>query len=140
MENKKIKIGLLPRLIIAIILGVIIGNIAKSANLPIVIQLGATFNSIFGNFLGFAIPLIIIGFVVPGIADLGEGAGKTLALTALAAYVSTIIAGSLHLQLIKLFSLLSLKLVQSFSTMQPMRKKQCFQVFSLSKCLQSWVL
>lgn len=94
MENKKIKIGLLPRLIIAIILGVIIGNIAKSANLPIVIQLGATFNSIFGNFLGFAIPLIIIGFVVPGIADLGEGAGKTLALTALAAYVSTIIAGS----------------------------------------------
>lgn len=94
MENKKIKIGLLPRLIIAIILGVIIGNIAKSANLPIIIQLGATFNSIFGNFLGFAIPLIIIGFVVPGIADLGEGAGKTLALTALAAYVSTIIAGS----------------------------------------------
>lgn len=71
MENKKIKIGLLPRLIIAIILGVIIGNIAKSANLPIIIQLGATFNSIFGNFLGFAIPLIIIGFVVPGIADLG---------------------------------------------------------------------
>lgn len=94
MENKKIKIGLLPRLIIAIILGVIIGNIAKSANLPIIIQLGATFNSIFGNFLGFAIPLIIIGFVVPGIADLGEGAGKTLALTALTAYVSTIIAGS----------------------------------------------
>ena len=94
MENKKIKVSLLPRLIIAIILGVIIGNIAKSANLPIIIQLGATFNSIFGNFLGFAIPLIIIGFVVPGIADLGEGAGKTLALTAIAAYVSTIIAGS----------------------------------------------
>ena len=94
MENKKIKIGLLPRLIIAIILGIIVGNIAKSANLPIIIRLGATFNSIFGNFLGFSIPLIIIGFVVPGIADLGEGAGKTLALTALVAYVSTIIAGS----------------------------------------------
>ena len=56
MENKKIKIGLLPRLIIAIILGVIIGNIAKSANLPIIIQLGATFNSIFGNFLVFPEP------------------------------------------------------------------------------------
>ena len=94
MENKKIKIGLLPRLIIAIILGIIVGNIAKSADLPIIIRLGATFNSIFGNFLGFSIPLIIIGFVVPGIADLGEGAGKTLALTALVAYVSTIIAGS----------------------------------------------
>ncbi len=94
MENKKIKIGLLPRLIIAIILGIIVGNIAKSADLPVIIRLGATFNSIFGNFLGFSIPLIIIGFVVPGIADLGEGAGKTLAITALVAYVSTIIAGS----------------------------------------------
>ncbi|MGE4213850.1 MAG: dicarboxylate/amino acid:cation symporter [Anaerotignaceae bacterium] len=93
MEKKKI--GLLPRLIIAIILGIIIGNIAKSINQPIIIQLGATFNGIFGNFLGFSIPLIILGFVVPGIADLGEGAGKTLALTAGVAYVSTIFAGSL---------------------------------------------
>jgi len=91
---KKIKIGLLPRLIIAIALGLIIGTIAKSADLPIIIRIGATFNSIFGNFLSFCIPLIIIGFVVPGIADLGEGAGKTLALTALVAYISTIIAGS----------------------------------------------
>lgn len=93
MEKKKI--GLLPRLIIAIILGIVIGNIAKASNLPVIIQLGATFNGIFGNFLGFSIPLIIIGFVVPGIADLGEGAGKTLALTAGVAYVSTIFAGSL---------------------------------------------
>jgi len=93
MEKKKI--GLLPRLIIAIILGIIIGNIAKMINQPIIIQLGATFNGIFGNFLGFSIPLIIIGFVVPGIADLGEGAGKTLALTAGIAYLSTIFAGSL---------------------------------------------
>lgn len=93
MEKKKI--GLLPKLIIAIILGIVIGNIARASNLPIIIQLGATFNGIFGNFLGFSIPLIILGFVVPGIADLGEGAGKTLALTAGVAYVSTIFAGSL---------------------------------------------
>lgn len=93
MEKKKI--GLLPKLIIAIILGIVIGNIAKSIEQPIIIQLGATFNGIFGNFLGFSIPLIILGFVIPGIADLGEGAGKTLALTAGVAYVSTIFAGSL---------------------------------------------
>lgn len=85
------KIGLLARLIIAIILGIIIG-----AFLPeVVVRLLATFNGIFGNFLNFAIPLIIIGFVVPGIGDLGLGAGKTLALTAGIAYVSTVIAGSL---------------------------------------------
>ena len=93
-NEKKKKLGLLPKLIIAIVLGIVVGNIAKAVNLPIIIELGATYNSIFGNFISFCIPLIIIGFVVPGIADLGEGAGKTLAITALVAYVSTIIAGS----------------------------------------------
>lgn len=61
---------------------------------PIIVRIGATFNSIFGNFLNFCIPLIIIGFVAPGIADLGEGAGKTLGLTAGIAYISTLIAGT----------------------------------------------
>ncbi len=85
------KIGLLPRLIIAIILGIIVGSFAPE----IVIAIGATFNGIFSNFLNFSIPLIIIGFVVPGIADLGQGAGKTLAITAGIAYLSTIMAGTL---------------------------------------------
>ena len=92
--KKKVNLGLLPKLIAAIAIGIIVGIIAKKANLPIIIQIGATFNSIFGNFLGFCIPLIIIGFVAPGIADLGQGAGKTLAITAGIAYLSTIIAGS----------------------------------------------
>jgi Na+/H+-dicarboxylate symporter len=61
----------------------------------LIIQIGATYNDIFGNFLSFCIPLIIIGFVAPGIADLGEGAGKTLAMTTGVAYLSTIIAGTL---------------------------------------------
>ena len=90
----KKKIGLLPKLIIAIIMGLVIGTLARKFNFPIIIQIGATFNSIFGNFLGFCIPLIIIGFVAPGIADLGSGAGKTLAMTAGIAYLSTLIAGT----------------------------------------------
>ena len=93
--QKKFHIGLLPRLIIAIVLGVVVGTMARSAELPLIIQIGATFNSIFGNFLGFCIPLIIIGFVVSGIAELGEGAGKTLGLTVLIAYASTLFAGLL---------------------------------------------
>lgn len=87
----KKKLGLLPKLIIAIALGVIVGLVAPEK----LIAIFATFNGIFNQFLGFVIPLIIIGFVVPGIADLGDGAGKTLAITALVAYLSTIIAGSL---------------------------------------------
>ncbi len=86
----KKKIGLLPKRIIAIALGVVVGLVAPEK----LIAIFATFNEIFNQFLNFIIPLIIIGFVVPGIADLGTGAGKTLAITALVAYVSTIIAGS----------------------------------------------
>lgn len=93
-KKTKKKLGLLPKLLIAIALGIIIGMIAQKTNLPIIIQIGATFNSIFGNFLSFCIPLIIIGFVAPGIADLGQGAGKTLAITAGVAYLSTLIAGT----------------------------------------------
>lgn len=85
------KIGLLPRIIIAIILGILIGAYLPK---PIVAVL-ATFNGVFGNFLGFAIPLIIIGFIVPGIADLGKGAEKTIAKTAGLAYGFTIMAGLL---------------------------------------------
>lgn len=48
------KLGLLPRLILGIILGIVIGNL----NLPSIVRILATFNSIFGNFLGFTIPLI----------------------------------------------------------------------------------
>ncbi len=96
MNSEKKKLGLLPRLIIAIVIGIIIGMISKNViNSDVLIRLGATFNGIFGNFLNFAIPLIIVGFVVPGIADLGTGAGKTLALTAAVAYISTIMAGTL---------------------------------------------
>ena len=78
-------------------MGLVIGTICQKIGDAgeLIIQIGATYNSIFGNFLNFCIPLIIIGFVVPGIADLGTGAGKTLAATTGVAYLSTIIAGSL---------------------------------------------
>lgn len=85
------RIGLLPRLIIAIILGIIIGKIAPQ----IVVAVLATFNGLFGNFLNFVIPLIIVGFVVPGIADLGKDAGKALGITAGLAYGSTVAFGTL---------------------------------------------
>lgn len=97
MEKKKKKLGLLPKLLIAIVLGLIVGFACQKFGEAgkLIIQIGATYNDIFGNFLNFCIPLIIIGFVVPGIADLGTGAGKTLAATTGVAYLSTIIAGSL---------------------------------------------
>ncbi|MED0666230.1 dicarboxylate/amino acid:cation symporter [Bacillus badius] len=81
--------GLLPRIIVAIIAGIIAGTFAPDAFIRIL----ATFNGLFGNFLGFVIPLIIIGFIAPGIGSIGKGAGKLLGMTTLIAYCSTIIAG-----------------------------------------------
>ncbi|MDF2855712.1 MAG: hypothetical protein K0Q87_1563 [Neobacillus sp.] len=85
------RLGLLPRIILAIILGIIIGKIAPDWS----IRSLATFNGLFGNFLGFVIPLIIVGFIAPGIGQLGKGAGKLLGITTGLAYLSTILAGLL---------------------------------------------
>ena len=64
------KLGLIPKLIIGIIVGILIGKFGGV--LPV--RILATFNGLFGNFLGFVIPLIIIGFVAPGIGELEAGA------------------------------------------------------------------
>ncbi|MCY6372083.1 dicarboxylate/amino acid:cation symporter [Clostridium ganghwense] len=89
------KMGLLPKLIIGIVFGIIIGAISKSTGTYFVAKIFITFSTIFGSFLKFIIPCIIIGFVAPGIADLGKESGKLLAVTAGIAYVSTVIAGTL---------------------------------------------
>ena len=96
MKEKK-KMSLLLKLVIAIVLGIVVGFVTPGMGDfgEVIIRIGATYNSIFGNFLNFVIPLIIIGFVAPGIADLGAGAGKTLAATTGVAYGSTIISGTL---------------------------------------------
>ena len=65
---KKIKIGLLPRIIIAIILGIAIGTVFPA---PLV-RIFVTFNGIFSEFLNFSIPLIIVGLVTVAIADIGH--------------------------------------------------------------------
>ncbi len=87
------KIGLLPRLIIAIILGVFIGIICNKTNFELPVKIFTTFSGLFGNFLSFIIPLVILGFIAPGIADLGTKAGKLLGITAIIAYLSSLGAG-----------------------------------------------
>lgn len=85
------KIGLVPRLIISIVLGILLGLVLPSP----VIRIFVTFSSLFSKYLSFIIPFMIIGFVVTGISDLRHGAGKLLGITTLIAYISTIIAGTL---------------------------------------------
>lgn len=84
------KFGLLPKLILGILIGIAIGKM----KVLFIVELLATFNNVFNSFLGFIIPLIIVGFVAPGIGNLGKSAGKLLGGSTILAYVSTIVAGS----------------------------------------------
>ena len=90
MEKKKFKLGLLPKLLIAIVLGIIIGQFFPVWFCRVVV----TASSIFSSFLKFIIPLMIVAYVTMGIADLKSGAGKLLLITVALAYGSTLIAGS----------------------------------------------
>ncbi|MCM1449848.1 MAG: dicarboxylate/amino acid:cation symporter [Clostridiales bacterium] len=86
---KKFKMGLLPLIIIAIAAGIGGGYVLPQWAARVFM----TFNYVFSQFLGFCIPLIIVGFVSPAIADIGGRAGKMLVFTALLAYVATLCAG-----------------------------------------------
>ena len=86
---KEFRISLLWQVLIAIVAGIVLGQFLPAP----VARLFVTFNGLFGNFLNFIIPLIIIGLIIPAIADLGKGAGRLLLITALIAYGSTVFSG-----------------------------------------------
>ncbi|MCT1436271.1 dicarboxylate/amino acid:cation symporter, partial [Brachybacterium paraconglomeratum] len=83
------RFGLLPRILVAIVLAIGLGLVMPES----IARVFTTFNGIFSGFLGFLIPLIIVGLVTPAIAELGRGAGKMLAATTGIAYLSTVLCG-----------------------------------------------
>ena len=89
LTMKRFHIKLLPRVLIAIALGVGCGMFFPAWATRIFL----TVNGLFGNFLDFIIPLLILGLVAPGIADLGRGAGRLLAITSALAYGFTLFSG-----------------------------------------------
>ena len=90
---KTIRFGLLPRILVAIALGIGLGIV--SPDFPV--RLFVTFNGIFSQFLGFLVPLIIVGLVTPAIADVDKGGGgsapRMLLLTVILAYGATLLSG-----------------------------------------------
>ena len=90
--------GILIWVLVAIVLALVLGSVTIGGSHILPSALGdvfVTFSTIFGQFLSFSLPLIIIGLVTPAIADLGKGAGHWLGLTAALAYASTMFAGFL---------------------------------------------
>ena len=85
------KIGLLPRIIIGIILGILVGMYLPAP----VVRIFVTISSIFSLFLNFIIPLMIVAFIGYGIANLTEGATKLIGITVAISYGSTLLAGSI---------------------------------------------
>lgn len=87
-------LSLIKRIFLALILGIGLGLVCKNTNIIFPVRIFSTFSALFGSFLSFVIPLIIIAFIVPGIASLGKNSGKVLLGTTILAYVSTILAGT----------------------------------------------
>lgn len=82
---------LLPRLLIAAVIGVGCGLLLPDGGLRVL----TTFQSVFSQFIKFLVPLIILGFVIPAIAETGKAGGRMLLLTLGLAYASTLFAGYL---------------------------------------------
>lgn len=91
--RRRRRFGLLPRILAAIVLGVLLGLVAPEW----LARVFTTFNGLFSAFLGFLVPLIIVGLITPAIGELGRGAGRWLAATTGIAYLSALLAGFIAL-------------------------------------------
>lgn len=83
---KKLKLGLFPKVVIAIVVGALLGLFLPD----VVVRIFKTFNVLFAQLLKFVVPLLVLGLVTPSIANLGRGAGKMLLTVMLLAYCSTV--------------------------------------------------
>jgi Na+/H+-dicarboxylate symporter len=83
--------GLLPKVVTAIISGLVLGTVVGEW----IVKVFVTFNGLFSGFLGFCIPLIVVGLVAPGIADMGKNAGRLLIITVILSYSFTLFSGFL---------------------------------------------
>lgn len=90
MKNIKIKkLPLLVYVLIAIVLGISMGYIFPDW----ITRIFVTFNSFFGQFISFCVPLIILALVSAAIAETSDNAGRMLLMTLGLAYLSTVVAG-----------------------------------------------
>ncbi len=80
---------LILRLLAGIVVGILFGLFSPEWPLRLLL----TFKALFGQFIGFAIPLIVLFFIASGIASLGKKGGRLLGMTVGSAYLSTILAG-----------------------------------------------
>ena len=83
------KLGLFGKVVVAILLGALLGQFAPD----VAVRIFKTFNDFFAQALKFIVPLLILALVTPAIADVGRGAGKLLVAVMAGAYLSSVAAG-----------------------------------------------
>jgi len=87
--SSKNRPGLLVKLFCAMAIGVAIGYFSPDWG----IRSLNCFRDLFGQFIKFIVPFIIVGLVTPAITDTGSRAGRLLLITMGLAWVSTVCAG-----------------------------------------------
>lgn len=76
------------RLLLGVVVGILIGQIANVAVMNVVV----TVKYILGQVINFCVPLIIIGFIAPSITKLGSNASRMLGVAIVCAYASSVLA------------------------------------------------
>lgn len=74
------------KLILGIVAGVLVGTYASEGIILVIL----TAKNILGDFIGYMVPLIILGFIAPAIISLRHSAGKVLTVTLIICYLSSV--------------------------------------------------
>ncbi len=126
---------LIPKLILGIILGTLLGLYAPE----FISRLLITFKDLFGQLIFFAVPLIIIFFIGSGVASLGSKSGKMVGITVALAYTSTILAGTLAFVVamifIPMFIGVSGEVAQGAKALEPFFKMNIPQIMGVMSAL-----
>jgi len=81
--------GSLPaRLLVAVVVGILVGLVVN----PTVMQVVLTAKNLMGSLISFCVPLIVIGFIAPSITRMRSNASKMLGLALILAYTSSVCA------------------------------------------------
>jgi Na+/H+-dicarboxylate symporter len=90
MIAKKIFTNMAFLLLVAVILGLFVGQTANEHIISVILPL----KHVLGQVIFFLVPLIIFGFVTPSVTRMKKRASRILAISLLLAYVSSIISAS----------------------------------------------
>ncbi|WBW49971.1 dicarboxylate/amino acid:cation symporter [Peptoniphilus equinus] len=83
--------SLVFRLILGILVGIVVGLIVPERAIVFIMNI----KTILGDFIGYIVPLIILGFITPAIISLKNNAGKILSVTLAICYISSVGAATM---------------------------------------------